>query len=409
MTLLGIEGLNVYAGQLTIDAVDLAQGRGLDLSRLENVQQIQRSVGLGFEDPITNAVNAAKPLVDALHDEKDQIELLVVASESGVDYSKSIASYVHKYLELSTRCRFLEVKQACYSATGVIQLAMGYLHAGLSPNAKILVISSDIALVDERAGFSEVSTGFGGVAMILSANGRIAEMDLGAFGLHSYETLDSARPLPTQDIANVDRSLFAYLDCLDNSFTHYAEKVEGTDFLSSFGLLAMHTPFAGIVKAGHRKIMRERCSIHDPDQIEDDFQTRVAGSLVYPKMIGNLCSGSLYLALASTITHRALERQTRIGMFAYGSGCSSEFFSMVIGPDSMKALKPTKLKAHLDNRRKIDFNTYQELLTANLQSIVPFASKTIGSENFESLLPDERAPMLILDSIKDYYRQYRWI
>jgi polyketide biosynthesis 3-hydroxy-3-methylglutaryl-CoA synthase-like enzyme PksG len=404
----GIETLNVYAGQVAISAEQVARGRGLDATRLDNVGQTWRSVGLGCEDPVTNAVNAAKPIVDSLGDDAQRIELVVVSSESGVDYSKSLASYVHRHLGLSARCRFLEVKQACYAATGMLQLAVGFLSSGMSPDAKVLLIASDVALVDARAGFSEVSTGFGAVALLLGDAPALLRIDRGAYGLHSYEVADSSRPLPTMDIADVDRSLFAYLDCLSGSFAHYCERVEGADFLSSFGLVAMHTPFPGIVRAAHRKMMRE--SGHgDPDGVAADFARRAAPSLVYPERVGNLCSGSLYLGLASAVENRTGEGEERIGLFSYGSGCASEFFSGVIGADAREALRPFAIGEAIERRTVIDFATYEGLLEETGQILVARESRETDIDACRRFLPENRRPMLVLEGATGFYRRYRWI
>src|SRR5207248_8930999 len=123
------------------------RGRGLNEERLGNLMMQQRSLGLPFEDPITNAVNAAKPIVDALApQEKERIEVLIISTESGIDYSKSVSSYVHHHLGLSRQCRIIEAKQACYAATGAVQMGVAYVASGVSLGAKVLVIGTDIPL-----------------------------------------------------------------------------------------------------------------------------------------------------------------------------------------------------------------------------------------------------------------------
>src|SRR5260370_39677782 len=90
---LGIEALGIYCGLARLPALTLIEGRGLDAGRLANIDMDERSVALPFEDPVTHAVNAARPVVDALSPEqRDRIEILITATESGVDYSKSVAS-----------------------------------------------------------------------------------------------------------------------------------------------------------------------------------------------------------------------------------------------------------------------------------------------------------------------------
>lgn len=409
MKQVGIEKLNIYAGVASIGVAELLEGRGLEVERIDNIQQERRSVGLGFEDPVTNAVNAAKPIIDAIGEAADHIEMLIVSSESGIDYSKSISSYVHKHLNLSSQCRFLEVKQACYAATGALQMALGYLYSGLSPGAKVLIIATDITLVDQRAEYAEPSTGFGAAALLLGEEAEILQVDKGAFGLHSYEIMDSARPTPLADTVDVDKSLFAFLDCYTNSFNHYKSRVEGVDFLNSFGGLAMHTPFAGLVKAAHRKIMREQHKNMDAMAIEEDFKHRLGPSLEYPKLVGNLCSGSLYLALASMIDNRKDNQAMRVGLFSYGSGCSSEFYSGIINGTSRSSLKQFDIATHLERRTNLNFSHYVELLEDNLQAINPVENREIELSPYEAYIPSERPPLLALRKITDYYRHYEWI
>jgi polyketide biosynthesis 3-hydroxy-3-methylglutaryl-CoA synthase-like enzyme PksG len=409
MTGVGIEDLSVYAGVAAIDVAELFRGRGLDLGRMGNIGQEQRSIGLGFEDPVTSAVNAARPIVARLApQQRERIEVLITSTESGLDYSKSIASYVHDYLGLGRHCRLLEVKQACYAATGALQLSVGYLASGMSPGAKVLVIATDVALVDARAEYAEPSTGFGAAAVLLGDDPRVLRMDVGAFGTYSYETLDSARPTARTDIVDVDRSLFAYLDCLANTVEDYCARVDGADFARSFHQLAMHTPFAGIVKAGHRKLMRDR-GVRDAGEITADFDRRLAASLVYPKRIGNLCSGTVYLALLSLLENAVVPPPLRVGLYSYGSGCSAEFFSGVIPAGAAAAVAAPGLGARLDDRTMIDFATYESLLAANLAVLDPVADRDIDFAPGKPLVPPGAGPLLALRQVRGYHRAYEWI
>nr|BFE59930.1 hydroxymethylglutaryl-CoA synthase [Dactylosporangium thailandense] len=407
---IGIEALNVYCGVAQIPVPVLFEGRGLDPARLENLAMTNRSIGLPCEDPVTNAVNAARPIVEALSpEERDSIELLVTSTESGVDLSKSVASYVHEHLGLGSRCRLLEVKQACYGATGVLQLAAGYLAAAVSPGARALVVATDVALVDARSEYAEPATGHGAAAVLLGDRPRVLTLDLGAFGLHSYETMDSARPTPQFDIADTDRSLFAYLDCLSRSFAAYAERVQDADFVATFDRLALHTPFAGLVRAAHRKMLREHAGA-DPAAIEADFRRRVEPSLAYPRTVGNLCSGSVYLALASLIEHTPLGSPARVGLYSYGSGCSSEFFSGTVDAGSRAALAPMRIGARLAARCELSFEEYAQLLKENLRVLVPEPHRDVDVARYDEYL--DRVPgrprLLVLTGIDNFHRRYAW-
>ena len=406
----GIEALNVYCGLAALPLPDLFDGRGLDRARLDNLMMERRSVGLPFEDPVTNAVNAALPLIEALDPaERNRIELLVTSTESGIDYSKSVASYVHHHLGLPAGCRVMEAKQACYAATGAMQLAAGYLASGMSPGAKALVIATDVAVVDEYAEYAEPATGHGAAALLIGDDPRIMALDPGAFGLHSHETLDSARPLPDLDIADADRSLFAYLDGLSHSYADYSGRVEGVDFAATFDRLVLHTPFAGLVRAAHRKLMRERTGA-DPAEVEADFARRVAPSLVYPRTVGNLCSGSVYLALASTVDNAPPGGPERVGLYSYGSGCAAEFLSGVVGPGAARELAPLRIRERLDARRLISFEEYTRLLKESRRCLVPRRERRIEVEQWSEYLATPGRPdrLLVLTGVEDYYRRYTW-
>jgi polyketide biosynthesis 3-hydroxy-3-methylglutaryl-CoA synthase-like enzyme PksG len=407
---IGIEALNVYCGLAYIPVRTIFEGRGLDLGRLGNLMMEKRSIGFPFEDPVTNAVNAAKPIIDGLDaNDKDRIEIVIISSESGVDYSKSITSYVHEYLGLSRHCRLIEVKQACYAATAALQMAVAYVASGISPGSKVLVIATDVSLVNEKAGYTEPVMGTGAAAILISDQGRVMAVDLGAFGNYSFETMDSARPSPDFDIADVDRSLFAYLDCLTNSFEEYKSKVNDADFIETFDYLALHTPFCGLVKAAHRKMMKEFANA-SPQQVDQDFTQRVKSSLEYPRIVGNLCSGSVYLALASIIDCAQYTGASRIGLFSYGSGCSSEFFSGVIDRRSATAQARFGIGAHLQSRLELTFDEYTDLLRETLGCLRPVENRDVDIERYNCLLEraGERKNSLVLTGVRNFHRQYKW-
>jgi polyketide biosynthesis 3-hydroxy-3-methylglutaryl-CoA synthase-like enzyme PksG len=407
----GIEALNVYCGLAQIPVEALFAGRGLNEERIPNLMMYERSLNLPFEDPVTNAVNAARPIVDALDPaEKDRIEILITSTESGIDYSKSVASYVHDHLGLSRQCRVIEAKQACYAATGAVQMGAAYVASGLSPGAKVLVIATDVSLVDERVGYTEPVMGAGAAAVLVSDRPRILALDQGAFGNYAFETLDSARPSPTFDIADVDGSLFAYLDCLKNTFLAYRDRVEGADFATTFDYLLMHTPFVGLVKAGHRKMMRE-LSGSSPADIESDFTRRVLPSLTYASKVGNLCSGAVYLALASLIDTVQPEDAYRVGLFSYGSGCCSEFFSGVIDQESAATLAPMQIGQRLAARTPLTFDQYETLLKDGHGCLVTQKDRDIDTGRWSTILherPDPR-PLLTLKEVRNYHRKYQWV
>lgn len=407
---IGIESINAYVGQTTLDIRTLFQERGLDMSRYDNLMMQQKTVGLPFEDPVTNAVNAAKPLIDQLSEkDKNKIELVITATESGLDFGKSLSTYIHKYLGLSRNCRLFEVKQACYASTAALEMAAAVAATQQSPGSKALVVSTDVARAAVKMTYAEPSQGAGAIAMLIGEEPQIMELDLGANGYYGYEILDTFRPDPEIETGDPDLSLLSYLDCLDGSFKAYCDKVADANFQTTFDYLAFHTPFAGMVKGAHRKMMRELIKA-TPEQIENDFQKRVYPSLHYCMLTGNLYSGSLYLALCGLIDTISLKESARIGLFSYGSGCSSEFYSGVINPNSQLKLKQMNLAEKIKQRYTLSMAEYEKILNLSMPGYFGFKDREIDIAPLSTLFEKQFANkgLLILKNIKDYQRQYEW-
>ncbi len=79
--------------------------------------------------------------------------------------------------------------------------------------------------------------------------------------------------------------------------------------------------------------------------------------------IGNTYTGSLYLGIASLLHAQGAELAgQRIGLFSYGSGCSSEFFSGVVGARAAEVMAQARLDAILDQRVRIDVREYEQIM-----------------------------------------------
>lgn len=418
---IGIEALNIFGGSAFIDVKQLANHRQLDTARFDNLLMKQKAVPLLFEDPVTCAVNAAKPIVDALsQEEKNDIELLITCSESGVDFGKSISTYVHHHLGLRRTCRMFEIKQACYSGTAGLQMAINFVLSNTSPGAKALIVATDITRVMTVEGsdtvnmdwsFAEPSNGAGASALLVSDQASIMQIDIGANGYYGFEVMDTCRPVPDSEAGDSDLSLMSYLDCSLKSFQEYQRRVEGVDYRRSFQYLSFHTPFGGMVKGAHRHLMRkvtQTCI----DDIEKDFQHRVVPGLKYCQRVGNIMGGTIFLSLASTIDNGKFDAPKRIGLFSYGSGCCSEFYSGVVTPVAQTLLQRFQLKQHLDQRFMLNMDEYDAILQASHQ--VQFGTRNVmidcelipGALNSVSTSSRKQ---LILREIRDFHRKYEWI
>ena len=182
---IGIDRLSLYTSKYFIDLKTLAEQRSVESEKYYlGLGQERMSVPAPDEDVVTMGANAAYPLQQA--GELEEVELLLFATESGIDQSKSAGIFVHRLLGLSPRCRTIELKQACYSGTAAVQLAKDFVRA--HPEKKALVIAADIARYDlESPG--EATQGCGAVALTISAQPRMLSLD-DASGYYTEDVMD---------------------------------------------------------------------------------------------------------------------------------------------------------------------------------------------------------------------------
>jgi polyketide biosynthesis 3-hydroxy-3-methylglutaryl-CoA synthase-like enzyme PksG len=406
----GIEAINAYVGRASLAVEQLFQARGLDDRRSGNLMMERKSVNLPCEDPVTNAVNAALPLVEALSDaERDRIELIIVGTESGLDFGKPISTYIQHYLGLTRRCRSFEVKHACYGGTAALQAAAGIISASPVPGARALVIAADAACVAARNTYWEPSQGAGAVAMLVGAAPEILSLDPGANGYHSFEVMDTLRPRPDLEAGDSDLSLLSYLECLEHSYRAYRERVRGADLMATFDHLVFHTPFAGMVKGAYRRL-RHKEQPASPADIEADFAGRVAPCLTYATLVGNIYSASLYLALCSLIDHVDVPAPKRLGLFSYGSGCASEFYSGVVTPAGKQRLAQRAIGDAVADRYALSMPEYELISDLSLDRMCGVRDHAYDVTPYETIYASHFAGrnLLVLDRIENFHRQYRW-
>jgi len=414
----GIEAMNIHAGTAFLDVSKLAEHRKLDRRRFDNLLMKQKSVALPSEDPITFAVNAAKPIVDALSPaEKDRIEMVVTCTESAFDFGKSMSTYCHDLLGLNRNCRLFEVKNACFSGVAGLQNAINFVLAQVSPGAKALVIATDISrFMIEKGGdvltmewsFAEPSSGAGAVAMLIGESPHVFRVDPGANGSYGYEVMDTCRPSVDSEAGDSDLSLSSYLDCADNAFVEYQKRVAGADYLNTFAYLAYHTPFGGMIKGAHRSLMRKHVRGVTPSDIEADFNRRMGPGLAYCQRVGNIMGATAMLSLASTIANGDFSQPRRVGVFSYGSGCCSEFFSGVVSAEGQRRVRAMQIAEQLDRRYELTMDEYESLLVGS--NALKFGTRNVVLD--PGFIPQARRahgrPTLFLKEIKDYHRIYEW-
>ncbi len=350
MLKVGIDTLAFYTSRYALDLAHLSEARGVDSDKyFLGLGQRIMAVPAPDEDVVTMATAAAQAAVRDI--DLNTIEIVLFATETGIDQSKSAGIYVHDLLGLSERCRVVELKQACYSATIALQLALPFLRQ--HPDKKVLLIASDIA----RYGLNtpgESSQGCGAVAMVLSANPRILAFDT-EYGAVTENVMDFWRP-NYADAAFVEGKYSSklYLNMLEKTWRQYHALTNRT--FADHHHYCYHMPVPRLVEKAHQHLAKI-CGV---DKLSDTLlQAHLAHSLEYGRQIGNSYTASLYVSLASLLdlTQEDLSGK-RIGFYSYGSGCVAEFFSGVVQPGYQKVLNTVQHQKLLVNRIALTYAEY---------------------------------------------------
>jgi hydroxymethylglutaryl-CoA synthase len=286
-----------------------------------------------LEDIVTMALEAASDIVSG---HEQDIDLILFATESGFDFSKASGIYVQQLLKLNPFARVLEVKQACYGATGALQLAVD--HIRLHPNRKALVIASDVAWYGFQTP-GEVTQGAGAIAMLVSANPRIAVVHSGKF--YTENNADFYRPLGSE-VPVVDGKL---------SIRSYRDVLKKVAPEKAFEYICFHQPFATMADKANE-------ALAFPIQPTALQLVKQLGSV-----IGNIYNGSLFLSLISLFMYsKTTLKPQNIGMFSYGSGATGEFFELGLMSTYHEGISLTRLHERVANRVALTFEQYEHFM-----------------------------------------------
>jgi hydroxymethylglutaryl-CoA synthase len=331
---IGIDALSFYSPRYFLDLTRLAAVRGVDPSKYQvGLGQFQMAIISPLEDIVTMALEAASDIVSG---HEQDIDLILFATESGFDFSKASGIYVQQLLKLNPFARVLEVKQACYGATGALQLAVD--HIRLHPNRKALVIASDVAWYGFQTP-GEVTQGAGAIAMLVRANPRIAVVHSGKF--YTENNADFYRPLGSE-VPVVDGKL---------SIRSYRDVLKKVAPEKAFEYICFHQPFATMADKANE-------ALAFPIQPTALQLVKQLGSV-----IGNIYNGSLFLSLISLFMYsKTTLKPQNIGMFSYGSGATGEFFELGLMSTYHEGISLIRLHERVANRVALTFEQYEHFM-----------------------------------------------
>jgi 3-hydroxy-3-methylglutaryl CoA synthase len=401
----GIDDLNLYCGSLSVDAGELVEARGKPKSYAAQFEFTRRSLAPSFEDPVTLAVNAAKPIVEAAG--RDRFELLVVATESGVDYGKPLSTYVHKYLGLGSNVRNFEIKHACFAGTAALRTACDWAAVRGDPKARALVIMTDMArkIFGDPA---EAAEGAGAVALSVGLEPRVLSIE-DTSASATQEVYDVTRPTPTLERANASLSLGAYLDLLELAWAGYRKRNGTVSLERDFTYALYHAPLVGLVKKAHAVAVECERPEATPEEIAASFDRMVRPSLHFCREIGNIYSGSLYAALASLLEYEPACAGKRISLYSYGSGSCAELYAGTLGREAPTIVSSHGIRRMLRERRPASVGEYEATVLETECGLTQAEFEpdlSLPAEHYEQAYKGKG--LLVLERVNDYYRTYRW-
>ena len=350
---IGIDLISFHAPSYVLDLRVLAEKRGADPEKfIVGIGQERMAVVPPDQDIVTLAANAALPVVEKAG--RENIELLIFATESGIDQSKAAALFCHGLLGLPSTCRCIEVKEACYGATASLRMAAAMVAA--RPHTKALLLAADIARYD-LASPGEPTQGAGAVAMLVSTHPRILALDPES-GFHAKDIMDFWRPNYREEaLVDGKYSTKMYLTTLINAWQNY--KAASGRGLADHRHYCFHLPFTKIAYKSYARLCKAE-NIEEPPQAELD--RLLAPALQYNRLTGNTYAACVYEALCALLDNapEALDDQ-RIGLFSYGSWCMAEFFSGIIQRGYREHLFTDMHRAMLDTRTPVTYRQYEDI------------------------------------------------
>ena len=384
---IGIDKIGFAMPKYFLDIADLAKARNINANKyVKGLLQLEMSIAPITQDIVTLGATAASEFLT--EEDKKNIDMIIIGTESGIDQSKSASIFIHSLLGLSPFTRAIEVKEACYGGTAAIAIAKN--HVVSNPEASVLVITSDLAKYGIGA-TGESTQGAGSCAMLIKKDPSILILN----DDNVYQTrdiMDFWRP-NYSDFPHVDGhfSTKQYLDCLETTWNEYSKKFNKS--LDNFEAICFHLPFPKIGLKGLNTIVPKQENENLKDKLNENFHT----SIIYNQKVGNIYTGSLYLNLLSLLENsKSLSSGNNILMYSYGSGAVCEIFSVTLVNGFEKRLRSDRM-ADFDTRVKLSIEEYEKM----------FFEKIELDENGNSSFISDDDSLFSLEKIENHMRIYK--
>ncbi|KAK2985068.1 hypothetical protein RJ640_022946 [Escallonia rubra] len=317
------------------------------------------------EDVVSMSLTAVTSLLEKYGIDWKQIGRLEVGSETVIDKSKSIKTFLMQVFEAcgNTDIEGVDSTNACYGGTAALFNCVNWVESSSWDGRYGLVVCTDSAVYAE--GPARPTGGAAAIAMLVGPDAPIA-FESRLRGSHMSHAYDFYKPNLASEYPVVDGKLSqtCYLMALDSCYKQFSdkfEKLEGKPFsISEAAYFVFHSPYNKLVQKSFARLhyndfLRDASSVDDATREklvpfaalsgDESYQSRdlekatqrvakhsydakVQPSTLIPKQVGNMYTASLYAAFASLLhnKHSSLTGK-RVIMFSYGSGLTATMFS----------------------------------------------------------------------------------
>ena len=365
------------------------------------------------QDIYSFALTALTSLMSKYSINPNSIGRLEVGTETLLDKSKSVKSVLMQLFAPSgnTNIEGVDTVNACYGGTNALFNSVNWIESSAWDGRDAIVVAGDIALY--KKGNARPTGGAGCVAMLVGPDAPIV-MEPGLRGSYMKHAYDFYKPDLTSEYPVVDGqfSIKCYTEAVDASYkaynareaalrktngltngVHHPEESESTTPLDRFDHVLFHAPTCKLVSKSYARLLYNdyllspmspafasvpaeikgvtyEASVTDRN-IEKTFMglskkrftERVQPGIQVPTMCGNMYCASVYGSLVSLIsnTEPTALKGKRIGIFSYGSGLASSFFSMKVVGDTSVMHSKLDLQTRLSARRTVAPEVYDQM------------------------------------------------
>ena len=422
---IGIKALEVYFPKTYISQ-DKLEDRDLEILGEDKRQSIKGKYtqGLGqinlafctdHEDTVSIAMNAITQLFDKYNFTPDMFGRLEVGTESSIDRSKSIKSFLLQLFGDNHELFGVDNTNACYGGTAAFLNSLAWIESSQWDGRMALVVCSDIAVYEDMS--ARPTGGCGAVAFAIGPNAPlVVEPHFATYCAHGY---DFYKPRPTNPHPLVDAPLTItlYYECLDECFQKFRTLPNKQLSVDDYDYICFHTPFINhIKKCTGRLLMMKDLQNKDPliqqsrnnralvsewsNKAKPLFSQKVDPSCTLSKNTGNGYTASLYLAIASLIDSTSLSIGQRILCFSYGSGACATMYEIRVNDDCSFMKEKLDLQNRLQSRIEKTVYEYEKAIKKENQR---FMSAPYQPSDSLDLLWDK---VWYLDHVDEQWRRF---